>query len=156
MPTCKANPSVKIEGGRRLVDSTLDPFDPKNGCKPTGPSRYSRAFEDRYFAAQARRMNELIDAALSAQTRMKSGAYPYPDDDVVIIPSGGNPGAGPDGGAVLAALDPSIADLMSTALPEKLLTSSRQGTLFYFLFERTGDGVAGLSLLHFPQRYSAS
>jgi hypothetical protein len=30
-----------------------------------------KAFEDRYFAAQAKRMNELIDAALSAQTRMK-------------------------------------------------------------------------------------
>src|SRR5260370_20795607 len=69
-------------------------------------------------------MNEVTDAALSAQTRMKSGAYPYPDDDVVIIPSGGNPGAGPGGGAVLAALDPSIADLMSTARPEKLLTNN--------------------------------
>jgi hypothetical protein len=118
------NPSVKIEGGRRLVDSTLDPFDPKNGYQPNGPSNYSKAFEDRYFAAQARRMDELIDAALSAQTRMKSGAYPYPDDDVVIIPSGGNPGAGPGGGAALAALDPSIADLMSTARPEKLLMNN--------------------------------
>jgi len=118
------NPSVKIEAGRRLVDSTLDPFDPQNGYQPNGPSHYSKAFEDRYFAAQARRMNELIDAALSAQTRMQSGAYPYPDDDVVIIPSGGNPGAGPGGGAVLAALDPSIADLMSTARPEKLLTNN--------------------------------
>jgi hypothetical protein len=118
------NPSVKIEGGRRLVDSTLDPFDPKNGYQPNGPSHYSKAFEDRYFAAQAKRMNELIDAALSAQTRMKSGGYPYPDDDVVIIPSGGNPGAGPGGGAVLAALDPSIAGLMSTERPEKLLTNN--------------------------------
>jgi hypothetical protein len=118
------NPSVKIEGGRRLVDSTLDPFDPKNGYKPDGPSHYSKEFEDRYFATQAKRMNELIDAALSAQTRMKSGAYPYPDDDAVIIPSGGNPGAGAGGGAVLAALDPSIGGLMSTARPQKLLTNN--------------------------------
>src|SRR5215467_15536608 len=56
------NPSAKIEGGKRVVDSTLDPFDPKNGYNPNGPSHYSKDFEDRYFAAQARRMNELIDS----------------------------------------------------------------------------------------------
>jgi hypothetical protein len=66
-------------------------------------------------------MNALIDAALAAQARMKAGDYPYPDDDVFVIPSGGNPGAGPGGGAVLTTLDPSIADRMSTARPEKLL-----------------------------------
>ena len=68
-----------------------------NGVRIASPP-YVKAFEDRYFAAQAKRMNELIDAVVSAQTRMKNGAYPYPDDDVVIIPSGGNPGAGPGGG----------------------------------------------------------
>jgi hypothetical protein len=118
------NPSVKIEGGKRLVDATLDPFDPKNGYTPNGASHYSKEFEDRYFAAQAKRMNELIVATLSAQMRMQTGAYPYPDDDILIIPSGGNPGAGPGGGATLAALDPSIIELMSTARPEKLLTNS--------------------------------
>ena len=121
------NPSVKIEAGRRLVDSTLNPFEPKNGYNPNGPSHYSKEFEDRYFAAQASRLNELIDAALSAQTRMKRGEYPYPDDDIVVIPSGGNPRAGPGGGAVLAALDPSTAGLMSTARPEKLLTNNGIG-----------------------------
>jgi hypothetical protein len=118
------NPSVKVEAGTRLVDSTLDPFDPKNGYNPSGPSHYSKEFQDRYFAAQARRMNELIDSAVSAQVRMRSGTYPYPDDDILIIPSGGNPGAGPGGGATLAALDPSITALMSTAHAEKLLTNS--------------------------------
>ncbi len=39
----------------------------------------------------------------------------------MLIPSGGNPGAGAGGDAKLATLDPSIADLMSTARPEKLL-----------------------------------
>jgi hypothetical protein len=115
------NPSVTIQGGRRLVDPALDPFDPKNGYNPNGSSHYSKEFQGRYFAAQATRMNALIDAALSAQTRMRSGDYPYPDDDIVMIPSGGNPGAGPGGGAALATLDPSVADLMSTARPEKLL-----------------------------------
>jgi hypothetical protein len=115
------NPSVTIEGGKRRVDPALDLFDPKNGYNPNGASHYSKEFQDRYFAAQARRMNALTDAALSAQAHMKTGDYPYPDDDIVIIPSGGNPGAGPGGGAVLTTLDPSISDMMSTARPEKLL-----------------------------------
>jgi len=115
------NPSVTIEGGKRRVDPSLDLFDPKNGYNPNGPSHYSKEFQDRYFAAQATRMNALIDAALSAQARMKNADYPYPDDDIVIIPSGGNPGAGPGGEAALTTLDPSIADMMSTARPEKLL-----------------------------------
>jgi len=115
------NPSVKIESGRRVVDSTLDPFDSRNGYNRNGPSHYSKEFEDRYFNAQAKRMNELIDSALSAQGRIKNGEYPYPDDDILTIPSAGNPGAGPGGGAALAALDPSIADFMSTMRPEKLL-----------------------------------
>jgi len=117
------NPSVKMEGGKRVVDSTLDPFDPRNGYDPNGLSHYSKEFEERYFIAQARRMNELIDGAISAQARMKNHEYPYPDDDIVIIPSGGNPGPGPGGGAALAALDPSLPGLMSTARPEKLLVN---------------------------------
>lgn len=115
------NPSVTIEGSKRRVDPALDPFDPKNGYNPTGPSHYSKEFQDRYFAAQATRMNALIDASLSAQERMKTGNYLYPDDDIVLIPSGGNPGAGPGGEAALATLDPSIPGIMSTARPEKLI-----------------------------------
>jgi hypothetical protein len=115
------NPSVMVENGRRRVDAALDPFDAQNGYNPSGASHYAKDFQDRYFAAQAKRMNALIDTALLAQTRMKSGDYAYPDDDIVIIPSGGNPGPGPGGSAALAALDPSIAEMMSTARPEKLL-----------------------------------
>ena len=117
------NPSVKLAGGKRIVDSMLDPFDVKNGYDANGASHYTAEFAERYFAAQASRMNELIDTALAAQAKIKSGEYPYPDDDIVLIPSGGNPGAGPGGAAVLAALDPSIAGLMSTERPEKLLTN---------------------------------
>src|SRR5258708_17220738 len=66
-------------------------------------------------------MDALIDAACTAKEGMKTGDYPYPDDDTVIMPSGGNPGAGAGGGAALTTLDPSIAGMMSTARPEKLL-----------------------------------
>jgi hypothetical protein len=115
------NPSVTIDAGKRVVDPALDPFDEKNGFNPNGPSHYAKAFQDRYFAAQAKRMNERIDGALAIQERIRKGEYPYPDDDLVLIPSGGNPGAGAGGDAKLATLDPSIADLQSTARPEKLL-----------------------------------
>src|SRR2546426_3735050 len=115
------NPSVTIDGVKRHVDPALDPFDEKNGFNPNGPSHYSKAFQDRYFAAQAKRMNELIDRALAIQERIKKSDYPYPDNDILLIPSGGNPGAGAGGDAKLATLDPAIADLQSTARPEKLL-----------------------------------
>jgi len=91
------NPSVVIENGKRRVVQELDLFDPKNGYNPKGSSHYSKDFQDRYFTAQAKRMNELIDAAFKTQERMKKGDYPYPDDDIVLIPSGGNPGAGAGG-----------------------------------------------------------
>ena len=115
------NPSVTVDGSKRSVDSAIDPFDEKNGYNSKGPSHYSKAFTDRYFTAQAKRMNELIDHALAIQARISKGDYPYPDDDILLVPSGGNPGAGAGGDAKLATLDPTIADLQSTARPEKLL-----------------------------------
>ena len=115
------NPSVVAEGGKLRVIQELDPFDPKNGYSATGSSNYSKAFQDRYYKAQAQRMSERIAAALGAAQRMKKGDYPFPDDDVVIIPAGGNPGAGAGGDATLAGLHPDITPLMSTVRPQKLL-----------------------------------
>jgi hypothetical protein len=116
-----ANPSVVADGGKLKVIADLDPFDPRNGYNPNGPSHYPKDFQDRYFKAQAERMNDRIRMVLDAQARMKSGDYPYVDDDILLIPAGGNPGPGAGGGGSLIALDPSIGDLMSTARPEKLL-----------------------------------
>jgi dienelactone hydrolase len=115
------NPSVVAEGGKLRVIPELDPFDPKNGYSVDGHTHYSKAFQDRYYKAQADRMTERIASAVAAQARMQKGDYPFPDDDIVIVPAGGNPGAGAGGDATLAALDPSISELMSTARPEKLL-----------------------------------
>src|SRR5712691_6580940 len=69
------NPSVTIDGGKRYVDPELDPFAEKNGYSPNGPSHYSKAFQDHYFAAQAKRMNELIDTVTVIQERIKKGDY---------------------------------------------------------------------------------
>jgi hypothetical protein len=115
------NPSVTMDGGKRQVDPSLDPFDARNGYSPNGASHYSEAFQDRYFAAQAKEMNGLIAKATAIQERMKTGSYPYPDDDILLIPSGGNPGAGAGGDAKLATMDPAVPYLMNTARPEKLL-----------------------------------
>ena len=59
-------------------------------------------------------MNALIDAALAKLDRMKHGDYPYPDDDIVVIPRGGNPGAGPVRAAALFDYD---ADIPRSSAP---------------------------------------
>ena len=115
------NPSVVMEDGKIRVIPELDPFDPRNGYNPEGPSHYSDAFKTRYYAAQAERMTGLLKKATDAQARMKAGDYPYPDDDIFVIPAGGNPGAGAGGDANLATLDPSVDGIMATARPERLL-----------------------------------
>jgi hypothetical protein len=102
-------------------DPALDPFDSKNGYDPAGKSHYSADFQRRYFAAQSKRMNDLIDRSLAKQQAMKNGTYGFPDNDIIVIPRGGNPGSGPGAAAGLFMLDPSIAGVMSTVRPEKLL-----------------------------------
>jgi pimeloyl-ACP methyl ester carboxylesterase len=99
----------------------LDPFSPKNGFNPEGPSHYPAEFQARYFKAQADRMNRLIDSARDKLARMKRNDYPYPDDDILVIPRGGNPGSGPGASAALFIAEPDIAGINSTARPEKLL-----------------------------------
>lgn len=99
----------------------LDMFDPSNGFNPRGPSHYSAEFQARYFKAQAARMNRLIDIARDKLDRIKRKAYPYPDDDIMIIPRGGNPGAGAGADARLFVTEPDIAAINSTSRPVKLL-----------------------------------
>jgi len=99
----------------------LDSFSPKNGFNPEGPSHYPAEFQARYFKAQADRMNKLIDMALDKVARMKRNEYPYPDDDILVIPRGGNPGSGPGASAALFIAQPDIAAINSTARPAHLL-----------------------------------
>jgi hypothetical protein len=99
----------------------LDPFSPANGFNPAGPSHYSDEFQSHYFKAQAARMNRLIDTARNKLARMKRNDYPYPDDDILVIPRGGNPGSGPGASAALFIAQPDIAAINSTSRPVKLL-----------------------------------
>ena len=104
------NPAV-IGNDPTKIDPALDPFSAKNGFNPNGPANYSADFKQRYFRAQAERMNRMIDDALNRVKQMKAGTYPYKDDDIFLIAQGQ--------GARLIQLDPSLRD--HTAQPRKLL-----------------------------------
>lgn len=104
------DPSVLSEDDLSGVDPALDPFDVKNGFNPNGNSTYSAAFKERYFTAQAARMNKLVAIATERRNLMKMGKYPFPDDDAFHIPRAG---------ARLMELDLSIDK--GTVAPRKLL-----------------------------------
>jgi len=104
------NGAVLDEHDPRKIDPALDPFNPANGYDAKAP-HYPDAFKQRYFKAQADRMNRLIDLARSRQAAMKARTDPYPDDDVFPIVRGEL--------ARLMEIDPSVHH--ATRRPEKLL-----------------------------------
>jgi hypothetical protein len=108
------NPAVTNESRPDQLDPGLDPFNPKNGYRPNGPSAYSDEFKQKYFKAQADRMNRLIGMAQDTQARMKEGRYLYADDDAFVIPRG-------EGGRLMQ-LDLGIHH--STRKPAKLLKNN--------------------------------
>ncbi len=79
------NPAVLDENDPSKIDPSLDPFDPKNGFNPKGHSQYTKDFMDRYFKAQAARMNRLIDKALAIKTELAKGAGKTSDDAPFIV-----------------------------------------------------------------------
>jgi hypothetical protein len=113
------NAAVLDEDRPDRVHPRLDPFDPKNGFNPNGPSTYSEDFKEKYHRAQADRMNRLIDDALERVRLMEEGKYPYPDDDVFAVPRTGAGFGGTGGHAGLFHFDLSI--LCCTVNPQKLL-----------------------------------
>ena len=127
------NPSVTNESRPDRIDPSLDPFNPKNGYNPKGPSAYSDEFRKRYFKAQAARMNKLIDRALERQARMKAGKDQYADDDAFPVYRGE--------GARLMQLDLTVHH--STAQPRKLLKND--GTLVTQVVESVRTAVPGLA-----------
>jgi hypothetical protein len=79
------NPSVQRDHRPGQIAASLDPFNPKNGFNPSGSSNFAREFKERYFRAQAVRMNRLVDAALAKLRAMAAGKYLYNDDDAFVI-----------------------------------------------------------------------
>jgi pimeloyl-ACP methyl ester carboxylesterase len=142
------NPAVLDERDPKKIDPSLDPFNPANGYKD-GASQYPDAFKKKYFAAQAARMNRLIDAALAELKAMKSGGATYPDDNAMVVTR--------FEGARLMELDPSIHH--STVKPQKLLKndgtvatqiveSVRQRPRGYDKRNASFDGGARMMTLH--------
>ncbi len=74
------NPAVLDENDPSKIDPALDPFDAKNGFNPNGHSTYTAEFMDRYFKAQAARMNRLIDKAVAMREDIKNGKGITTDD----------------------------------------------------------------------------
>ena len=104
------NAAVLDERDPRKIDPALDPFNPANGYDPRSP-HYSDAFKQKYFKAQAARMNRLIDEARRRLAAMKAGSDVYRDDDVFPIVRGE--------GARLMEIDPSVHH--ATKAPQKLI-----------------------------------
>jgi dienelactone hydrolase len=115
------NPSIVMKDGKITVIPELDPFSEANGYNPKGSSHYSPEFQAKYYAAQSKAMNDRLARVLAAQESINKGEYRYPDNDIVIIPGGGNPGAGAGGDGHLAHMDTSIPGFMWTVRPAKLL-----------------------------------
>ena len=113
------NGSVLNETPRKF-DPELDPYLVANGYSATGSSNYSADFQSRYYASQSKRMNALIESALARRAALQNGSGPYPDNDMFLIPHGGNPGAGPGGASQLHSLDTRIS-LRATKAKRKLL-----------------------------------
>ena len=107
------NPAIAVENGRRVVNASLDMFNPANGYNPNGASNYSPQFITRYYSAQSSKMNELIQKVQATQSRIAKGDYAYEDDDLIFLP-GGN--------AVIVHAAPKLApDMISTRKPAKLM-----------------------------------
>lgn len=117
------NPSVASEDNPPTAPpvKALDPYDASNGYDPKGASHYSAEFRQAYYKAQSVRMNALIESAKATLAKIAGGQYPYPDNDVMIIPRGGPQGSGPGASAYLWNTDPSIPEMMQTVRPEKLI-----------------------------------
>jgi pimeloyl-ACP methyl ester carboxylesterase len=127
------NPAVLDEADPRRIDPALDPFNPANGFNPDGNSNYSEAFKEKYFKAQADRMNRLIDAALAKLKRIRTSQAPYPDDDIFLVVRGD--------GARLMQLDTSVHH--STVKPQKLLKND--GTVVTQIVESVRTPATGLA-----------
>lgn len=80
------DPSIASEDQPASRDPALDAFNVANGYNPKGPSRFPQEFKERYFKAQAARMNRLVDLAVERLNLIRAGKYHYPDDDAFVIP----------------------------------------------------------------------
>ena len=79
------NPAVLDESNPEKIDPALDPFSAANGFNANGHSVYAPEFLERYFKAQAARMNRLIDKAQAIKAEIAAGRAATTDDAPFIV-----------------------------------------------------------------------
>lgn len=106
------NPAVRNEQRPdRGYDRRLDPFSTANGYDPKGSSTYSEPFKHRYWKAQSKRMNALIEKAQARVRAVEKGRSHLTDDEPFTVYKGD--------AARLTEMDLSVH--ASTAKPQKVL-----------------------------------
>lgn len=79
------NPAVMDEENAAKLDPKLSPFNRANGYSARGNSRYSAAFQARYFKAQSDRMNRLIAKAQKIKADIEAGNHFPKGNDIFVI-----------------------------------------------------------------------
>ena len=102
------DPAILDHARPPRTDPALDPFDPRNGYRPDGQTRYTERFKRRYSEAQSERMNGLI---AEAQKELAEVEADGDTDAPFIVPLADN--------ARLSQIDLSIDH--STQQPRKLI-----------------------------------
>jgi hypothetical protein len=86
------NPAMNWQNPKQ-INSALDMYDAKNGYDPaTHTANYSPEFLKQYFAGQAERANQLVDAASARLEKIQKGEGEFKDDEPFVV--AGASGAG--------------------------------------------------------------
>ena len=79
------DPAVENEHSGKMVNPSLDLFNPANGFDPAGSS-YPQEFIDRFQRAQSIRNNTILDFALNRLLLLEEGKGEFSDDEPLFIP----------------------------------------------------------------------
>ena len=79
------DPAVENEQSGKMLDPSLDLFNPENGFDPAG-SVYSQEFIKRFQRAQSIRNNTILDFALNRLLLLEEGKGNFSDDEPLFIP----------------------------------------------------------------------
>ena len=90
MTLLSLDPAIEEEGNGIKLNPEFDIFDTANGYDPEG-AKYSEAFKEKYFKAQADRNKRLIQKALERLALIEEGKGSYVDDEPFIIAAANQP-----------------------------------------------------------------
>lgn len=88
MTLVSLDPGVTDEQSGLRTDPAFDAFAPANGFSKGGDTRYSDAFLEKFFAAQATRQSRLIACALERYQALLQHEGRFADDEPLIVPGG--------------------------------------------------------------------